>query len=186
MSENCIKNKPYNGCRGIQTVRMMVASLLQYDIYLAAQFPVTLGEFLQIVLIRHRGVRVASYRNDWNVRLCKRLEMVERVVPKIIGFLGGKSPFGYKCVKKFSPFLSRPAVDIANRRIEVDAAYLVGIAGSSVDSEQTAAAESFHNHLLRKVVVLAHISIESVSHILRARTAIQVGNVVIYNVIPQC
>ena len=91
MSENCVKNKPYNGCRGIQTVRMMVASLLQYDIYLAAQFPVTLGEFLQIVLIRHRGVRVAGNRNDWNVRLCKRLEMVERVIPEIIGFLDGKS-----------------------------------------------------------------------------------------------
>ena len=120
------------------------------------------------------------------MRLCKRLEVVKRVVPEILRLLGGKSPFGYECVEKFSPFLSRPAVDIANRRIEVDAAYLVGIAGSPVDSEQAAAAESFHNHLLRKVVVLAHISIESVSHILRARTAVQVGNVVIYNVIPQC
>src|SRR5574344_2156654 len=131
------KNEVYDRRRICQTVRMMVATLLDNHFYRTTQFQITCTHFVHILQIRNSLITIAAYTDYWNVCSSYRFQIIQRIAFEVRHIRVLYVPFLQHVVPQLSLLPSGPAIQVANRSIHIDTSYFLRILCCPVEGEES-------------------------------------------------
>ena len=116
-----VEDEPDDGRWRPEAVGMMVTAWLQDHFYLSMHFLVPLGKNLQVLFVWNSRVTVPGDPDDWYLCFSYRLQVVARIAFETSHVVFAEIPFGEEIVPQLLLFSARPALNIADRGIEVKA-----------------------------------------------------------------
>lgn len=171
----------------LEAVGVMVDARFEDYLDGAPEFLITACEEPAVLRVGHDGIGFAADREDGDLGLGERAEVIDRVegVGEGLCFgevIGGLAAFPVRRGTLAFALAAGPAFEIADRGVEIDGGDAFGVSCGPVEGEETAPAEPFENGFGSESPELDEVIVKSIHGFERDRCAVEVLHVEIGDV----